>query len=232
MNHIKHLIDIKSAFLFDLFHTLTSIEQTSPGMFKTADILGVDRKRWTEQLLNNSIERLTGKLKDPYKIIEKMAHSIDPNIPNEIIKKATDKRIEFFKKAIIEMPQSSIDTIIYLKNRNKKLALISNADFMEKMAWDFCPIAQYFDAVIFSCEVGYVKPQKEIYEIAIKNLNESPSNCVFVGDGGSNEFYGAKNLGMTTIMVKGVVEKNWPEKVKVQMEYADYIINDVNELIV
>lgn len=232
MNSLKNLIASKSAFLFDLFHTLTSIEQTSPDMHRAPDILGIDRKKWTEQLLNNSMERLTGKIKDPYTIIERLAHSVDPNIPDELIRKATERRIELFRKAIIDMPKSSIDTIIYLKNKNLKIALISNADALERKAWDSSPIAKYFDVVVFSCDVGYVKPERQIYEIALKGLNEVGSNCVFVGDGGSNEFYGAKNMGMTTIMVKGIVEKLWPEKLTSQMEYADYIINDVSELMI
>ncbi len=130
------------------------------------------------------------------------------------------------------MPQHSLDTIIYLKSINKKIVLISNADVLEKMAWDYSKISQYFDAAIFSCDVGYVKPQKEIYEIALQYINEDPSNCIFIGDGGSNELYGAKILGFTTVMVKGIIEKIWPDKIEDRKKYADYIISDVIELMI
>ncbi|MBM3702418.1 MAG: HAD family hydrolase [Actinobacteria bacterium] len=232
MNYLKDEINNKSAFFFDLFHTLTSIEETSPSISTTSDILCVDKDLWNEQLLNNSIKRLTGKEKNPYIIIQRMAHAINPNIPYEIIKKATEARIELFKNAIIKMPQRSIDTIIYLKSINKKIALISNADILEKMAWDYSDISQYFDAAIFSCDVGYVKPQKEIYEITLQYINEGSSNCIFIGDGSSNELYGAKMLGFTTVMVKGIIEKIWPDKIEDRKKYADYIINDVIELMI
>ena len=39
-----------------------------------------------------------------------------------------------------------------------------------------------FDAVIASCKVGYVKPEKEIYEIALKRFDTTASASVFIDD--------------------------------------------------
>lgn len=39
-----------------------------------------------------------------------------------------------------------------------------------------------FDEIIASCKVGYVKPEKEIYEIALSRFGISPHEAVFIDD--------------------------------------------------
>ena len=68
-----------------------------------------------------------------------------------------------------------------------------------------------FDDTIFSYEVGCLKPQNEIYEIALKKMNTIPQKCIFVGDGGSDELKGAKELGMKTILTGYLLEKERKE---------------------
>lgn len=62
--------------------------------------------------------------------------------------------------------------------------------------WEQSPLFKYFNDAIFSCNVGLLKPDKQIYELALQRLNVSPEECLFVGDGGSNELCGAKSAGL------------------------------------
>ncbi|HEU5187645.1 MAG TPA: HAD family phosphatase [Candidatus Saccharimonadales bacterium] len=39
-----------------------------------------------------------------------------------------------------------------------------------------------FDAVIASCKVGYVKPEKEIYDIALKRFSVTAEESIFIDD--------------------------------------------------
>jgi putative hydrolase of the HAD superfamily len=189
---VKTLIKNKSAVIFDLFHTLTSLESTWSHAPTTSEILGVSRKAWNEQLLEYSKDRLTGKDTDPFGIIKKMALAIDPAISLELIHTATRIRLSRFEAALLKIPENTRYTLEKLREKNKKIGLISNADVTEIAAWQRSPIASYFDSVIFSCDVGYIKPEKEIYEICLKQLSEKPLDCVFIGDGGSHELAGAK----------------------------------------
>ena len=59
------------------------------------------------------------------------------------------------------------------------------------------------DVATFSCEIGVRKPAPEIYLAATRSLNVRPQECVFIGDGGSNELYGAQELGMAATMLTG-----------------------------
>jgi putative hydrolase of the HAD superfamily len=225
-----NLIDGKRAVIFDLFHTLTSAGAVMPDSPMTSDILGIRRDEWNRQLLEKSIDRLKGKDTDPVEIIRKMAHSVDPSIPMHIIEEAARNRLEKFAASLADMPAASIRTLERLRSKNKKTALLSNADFPEISGWSKCPAAGLFDCVIFSCEAGLVKPERAIYGLCLERLGERPADCVFVGDGGSDELAGAKNAGLSTVMMTGHI-KLPPEKMKERMRYADFVISSLDELV-
>ena len=79
-----------------------------------------------------------------------------------------------------------------------------------------------FDTVIFSYVTGYVKPEPEIYQIALDSLGVTAEESIFVGDGGSDEIRGAKEVGFTTVMTTEIISKLWPEKIDARAKYADY----------
>lgn len=55
--------------------------------------------------------------------------------------------------------------------------------------------------VVFSCELGVRKPHPERYLAATRRLNVQPEECLFIGDGDSDELRGAYALGMSTKML-------------------------------
>jgi putative hydrolase of the HAD superfamily len=231
MNPLHTYIETRKAVIFDLYHTLTATEITSPHGLSSSSILGIDKKVWNEQLMEKSRDRLTGKITDAYEILRSVAHTIDPTIPEELIKQATQHRIQRFIGSLERMPQESVDTIKRLKQAGKKVALLSNADVIETLGWKNCPAAPYFDVVVFSCEAGFMKPDSEIYTLCLDKLGEKAVDCAFVGDGGTNEFMGAKSVGLSTVMVSGIANRLWPEKLPAIRKNADFVIESVSELV-
>ena len=219
------------AVIFDLFHTLTSIEAVTKWGRATHEILGVSKDAWLEQLFEKSRERLTGRLTDPVTMIRTMAHAIDPAIRPEAIHAAVENRRRRFENALKQIPRASEAVLLRLDAGGKKLGLVSNADTMEMAAWDESPIAGIFDCAVFSCVVGYAKPDREIYEICLRELGVKPEDAVFVGDGGSDELKGARDLGMTTVMMTGVIKEMWPERIEPRLPFADFVIEKLDELV-
>lgn len=228
---VGKLIQRKNAIIFDLFHTLTAVESSRAKIPMTSEMLGISKEKWFEQLFEKSHERLTGLEKDPFKIIGKMARAIDPDISEDLIRKATEKRMLKFENTLENIPQSTQQTIKVLKKHKKKIGLISNADVTEIKGWHKSPIVQYFDSVIFSCNVGYAKPDRRIYEISLEELDETPLNCVFVGDGGSGELKAAKSMGINTVMITGVIKEILPETIEERKQHADFVIEYIKQLI-
>jgi putative hydrolase of the HAD superfamily len=181
--------------------------------------------------MERSRDRLTGKFQDAFTIIKNIAHAVNPYISDELIRQAADHRRIRFIESLAKMPDVSVGTVKRLKDAGKKTALLSNADVIETEGWSKCPVVPFFDVVIFSCEAGFMKPDREIYGICLEKLGEDPGSCVFVGDGGSDEFIGAKSWGITTVMVTGIAKRIWPDKLSKIEVNADYIIDDVSELL-
>ena len=194
-------------------------------------MLGVTREAWNRQLLGCSRPRLVGQWTDPVAIMRAMAHAIDPLIPEEVIRRTTEKRIEKFAASLIHIPAGTVSVLTALRNAGKKLALVSNADVMEIQAWDRSPIAGLFDAVLFSCHVGLAKPEPEIYSLCLARLDAAAEECVFVGDGGSNELEGARECGIAAIMMTGIIKEMYPERIEEGKRQADFVIDDLAELV-
>jgi epoxide hydrolase-like predicted phosphatase len=66
-------------------------------------------------------------------------------------------------------------------------------------------LAELFDAVVISAEVGMHKPQPEIYLLAADRLGLAPARCVFVDDLREN-CAGAEAVGMTAILHRDPAE--------------------------
>jgi len=68
-----------------------------------------------------------------------------------------------------------------LRQQGYKTALLSNT---ERPAMEFFLELRYdvFDASIFSCAEGTLKPEQEIYEVAARKLGLPLSQCVFIDD--------------------------------------------------
>src|SRR5579872_1090648 len=166
--------------IFDLFHALTGLESEWSDLPWTSDVLGIEREIWDEALRARSRWRLVGDERDPYTILRTLAHGIDPTIADARIREALKCRIQRFKGALIRIPEENIRTLQRLRLEGLRLGLISNADAMEVAAWTESPLAGLFDAEIFSCAAGCVKPEPEIFYQCLKQMGLTPRECLYV----------------------------------------------------
>jgi putative hydrolase of the HAD superfamily len=60
-------------------------------------------------------------------------------------------------------------------------------------------LAQHFDVIVFSEEVGFRKPRPEIFLYALAQLGVEPENAMFVGDRLDTDVQGAAQVGMATV---------------------------------
>jgi putative hydrolase of the HAD superfamily len=77
-----------------------------------------------------------------------------------------------------------------------RTGLVSNSWGTERYPRDL--LAEMFDAVVISGEVGLRKPAPEIYALGAERIGLEPAECVFVDDLGVN-LAPAETLGMATV---------------------------------
>ena len=219
------------AIVFDLFHTLTGFESEWADLPYTCDVLGIERRIWNGAVTTGSRWRLAGEERDAVRILSRLAREIDPRITDETIRRAAGIRTQRFRDALQRIPPANVETLKALRRAGFSLGLVSNADATEVETWNDCPLAGLFDSEVFSCEVGHVKPEAAIFHACIDALGRKPQECLFAGDGGSNELIGAKKVGMKTVFVSGVIAELWPETVAQRMPTADHHIAWVPEIL-
>jgi putative hydrolase of the HAD superfamily len=217
--------------IFDLFHTLTAHEAGWSEHPPTCSLLGIDPGVWNRALLEHSRWRLIGDERDAVNIIRRLAHGIDPAIPVEVIEDASQRRVIRFRHSLTNIPPENVETLQALRAAGYKLALVSNADVIEVSGWSDSPLSGLFDAELFSCHVGCAKPDREIYERCLRELGLGAEQCWFVGDGGSNELEGARSIGLTTVLMSGIIGELWPEKIAARLPFADHHIRAIPELL-
>jgi epoxide hydrolase-like predicted phosphatase len=88
-----------------------------------------------------------------------------------------------------------------LRRDGARMGLLSNS-LGDAAVYDRELMAELFDAVVISSEVGLRKPDPAIYELAAERLGLPPSACVYVDDIGGN-LKPARALGMATVLHRG-----------------------------
>jgi epoxide hydrolase-like predicted phosphatase len=108
---------------------------------------------------------------------------------------ATDLIDSMFRGMLPE--ESMVAAVRAVRGAGIKTGLISNS--WSTSHYDRELLADLFDDVVISAEVGLHKPQPEIYRLAAERLGVPPSSCVFVDDLREN-CDGAEAVGMTAIL--------------------------------
>ncbi len=82
---------------------------------------------------------------------------------------------------------------------HRKVGLISNLASPYKQPFINLGLMEYFDVVLFSCDVGLAKPEPALYQKMCNELNMDPSKILMVGDSVQNDVAGPKAIGMSAI---------------------------------
>lgn len=104
-----------------------------------------------------------------------------------------------------------------------KLGIITNgtrSDQIDKLKNN--GLLHYFNPIVISEDVGFSKPQKEIFELAAKRSDQLLSECVLIGDSYELDYMGSTNAGMKAI---------WLDRKKTQNDFQCEKIDSLSGLI-
>ena len=99
----------------------------------------------------------------------------------------------------------TIEILEYLRQKDYKMHLITNGfESVQFKKIKNSGLQDYFIEVITSEASNSLKPQKEIFEYALKNANASVEKSIMIGDNESADIQGGINMGMDTIFVNHI----------------------------
>ena len=96
----------------------------------------------------------------------------------------------------------TIEILDYLKNKDYKMHLITNGfESVQFKKIKNSNLADYFIEVITSEASNSLKPNKEIFDYALKASNAKLESSIMIGDNEAADIQGAINAGMDSIFV-------------------------------
>lgn len=96
----------------------------------------------------------------------------------------------------------ALDILNYFKQKDYNLVLVSNTppttrEIIKKFGFD-----KLFNAIILSCDVGCLKPNPQIFQIAIEKIGTSQYETCVIGDKIRTDILGGKILGTRTVLIE------------------------------
>jgi len=193
------MVEIKS-IIFDWGGVL--IEDPLPGLMQyCADALGVSKEEYI-QAHNKFADDFTRGIISEKTFWGKVCGELGKPLPK------TPSLWGNAFRAVYRPRADMFSLVLSLHKAGYETALLSNTEvssvqFFHEQYHGQDGRGTMFDVLVFSCAEGTMKPERKIYEIAVKQLSSRPEQTIFIDD--KQEFINAaKQVGINTILFKNI----------------------------
>lgn len=192
-----------SAVVFDLFITLTDFDAERQRPSLTAELasaLGVDPSDFGALMRSTFTERASGALGDVRAMLDALTTRLGASPSADQFERAVALRMRHEEIVLTPRP-GVLDVLRDLRDTGYLIGVLTDCTPELPDLWPSLPYANVVDAVTFSCSVGTRKPDPVLYHHIAAQLGVDPSECLYVGDGGSQELTGATAVGMRAVLL-------------------------------
>ncbi len=193
LNHIFDVIpnlkmtEKTEVLVFDLFNTLIEIKDNRHFFSRLYGLsnngFNVSTNEYRNLLLNTPIEGVFNVLPDEFEIF------FNENI--------SSLEAELNSTRLFE---DSISVLEKLREQYT-IILISNIASPYKKTFYDLGLDTYFEKVIFSCDVGLIKPEIQIFRIAENYSGKSGKQIMMIGDSEKSDINGAKKMNWKHVKI-------------------------------
>jgi putative hydrolase of the HAD superfamily len=208
------------AVLFDFWGTLVNNGTYSP-IRQTFKILRL-RMQFGEYVERLERSLMTKPFKDQVEGFKAVCEEFNVEPEPEVI----DRLVGVWNKnkLLASIYPETIEVLEKLKQKKLKLAIISNTHaFSIESVIEKFDLAKYFDVIVLSYEHGFLKTDKELFDIVFKKLKIKPKDAVMVGDSIQTDIKGAENAGIKPILVDRMDRREFPNKITTLSELPEMI---------
>ncbi|MEW2328687.1 HAD family hydrolase [Micromonospora chersina] len=186
------------AVLFDFFGTLTRCVQRGSAHRTIADLLGCSTETLIDVLDRSYYQRASGRFGNAEATLRWVCGQAGVHPSDEAVRAAVASRHRAVR-ADTRLRAEAVPVLAALRGQGVRTGLISDCThelpaFLPQLA-----VAPLLDVRVFSVQVGRCKPDSALYLAACQRLDLTPADCLYVGDGGSQELTGAERAGMTAV---------------------------------
>jgi putative hydrolase of the HAD superfamily len=221
------------AVIFDLFGTLVDcykVVDYDDTLVRIAAILNVPYLEFRRVWDDTAPERNTGVFATTNTSIAAICNRMNVQVDDDMIERAANIRREFVTRTLSPR-NDTLSTLAQLKEKGIKIGLISNCSPDTPETWDKTPFIKLFDIKVFSSSVGFKKPDPQIYQLALDQLQLKSAECIYIGDGDSNELTGARETGMYPVMIQVKYDSETDDYLAERQEWDGPVIRSLTEVL-
>lgn len=187
-----------TAWIFDLGNTLMSIPKESDEEELLQRALSVPDLREVRRQIYRLCARYPGQTPEEFLTrYTELVLTQHPEVASQSIRHAWDTSVD---SAVLSPDAHAI--LDDLRSSGAKLALVSNTPPTSHRIIDRLDLRRRFDSIVFSCDVGFLKPDPRIFSFALHELGVEPASAVVVGDKVRTDILGGAILGMKTVLLE------------------------------
>lgn len=220
------------AVIFDLFGTLIpnfSEKEYRRIMGDLATNLLAPPEPFWEQWMATFTESILGISPNNEDKITRICRTLGASPEQNKIVQDCGVLFDYEARSMVPRPEAA-EILSVLKLRGYKIGLISDCSSNTIALWESTGLKPFFEVTIFSCAVGLKKPDPRIYHMALKKLKVKPEDCLYVGDGSSNELTGAMKVGMHPVWIRIPDEREDNFRID-QEEWNGPVISSLKEVL-
>jgi putative hydrolase of the HAD superfamily len=143
----------------------------------------------------------------PESKVEHICRKLGIQVSAEAVHRTAQIRYDYEAATMVPRPEA-VEVLRGLKSKGLKIGLITDCSSEAPAEWPKTPLAVWFDVTVFSCLVGMKKPDPRIYQLALSKLALRAEECLYIGDGSSQELSGATAVGMTAVLLMAPGEQH------------------------
>jgi putative hydrolase of the HAD superfamily len=182
------------AVLFDFFGTLTKGSTRGPAHDEIARSLDCQPEAFFRELNRTFYVRAAGRYGPPREALRRVARTAGGHPTDQALTAAVHDRIAAVRADVTLRPEACA-VIDDLRGRGLRVAVITDCWYELPIFLPAMPVGPMVDAFVYSLRVGHCKPHPAMYLTACAQLGVRPDECLYVGDGGSQELTGARYVG-------------------------------------
>ena len=176
------------AIIFDLYNTLVYTQYKAKpylNLFRTLGLTKEEMNFWRDRVMTTNFDSF-----------EELKKSIKPH---------SDVYTGQYEYDIKDENQSThlfddVEFVLSELSKRYELYLISKIASPYKECFFNLGLDRWIKEPIFSCDVGYSKPDKRIYELVIEKSGLQPSQLLMIGDSVKADYQGALDSGIKAIL--------------------------------
>ncbi len=142
-------------------------------------------------------ERATGRLGDVAPMLRALCLQAGHDPSERALARAAELRISQFRE-VLSRPRPEVPSLLaILRDRGVSVGMITDCSAETPRLWPELGWGRPVQSPLFSWVEGRRKPDPELYRKALSLLGLEAEDCLYVGDGGSQELTGAEAVGLS-----------------------------------